>query len=373
MGAPGRKAQLKGGFFMLFEPKGMATGIGSMPYTDPGDALPLIKKFLPDIPNWPQLPLRGKQEHFVSQYLKPLVKTGLLIEDGDKAYFDPEKPDWADSLTEFYSIYLAAEEGDQAALNEFAFSKDSAAGFYAFLDEFEKETGSAVFLKGQVVGPLSASFQVKDKTGRFAYYDDQLRDLVVKTLAMHAVWQVKELLRLSLPVMIFIDEPAAGVYGQSSYITVTREMINEDLSAIIQAVHVVGGLVGVHCCDAMDWSILFESDLDVVSFDSYNYFGSVIPFASSLKKFFERGGFLAWGLVPTMNNRAMAEDEDSLLAILESQWNQLTERGISREVLFRRCLVTPACGTGLLDRPQSERILMLTDSVSRLLRSREGR
>ncbi|HOV79796.1 MAG TPA: hypothetical protein PK728_06765 [Bacillota bacterium] len=357
---------------MRFEPEGLATGIGSMPYTEAADALLMIKKYLPFIPNWPQLPQRGSREHFVSQYLKPLVAAGLLIEEGGKAYFDTTREDWTDNLTEFYSIYLSAEEGDQSALKYFSFPEDSAPGFYAFMDEMAKGTGEAVVLKGQVVGPLSVSFQVKDEKGRFAYYDDCLRDLVVKTLAMHAAWQAGELGRFGPGAMIFIDEPAAGVYGQSGFITVTREMIKEDIGAIAGAVHSAGGLAGVHCCDAMDWSILFELDLDVVSFDSYNYFSSLVPFAASLKTFFGNGGSLAWGLVPTTHNRAVAEDGDSLLKILEGQWNELSGRGIPRDVLFKRCLVTPACGTGLLDRVQAERIFQLTAQISETLRSGKG-
>lgn len=357
---------------MLFEPKGLATGIGSMPYTDAGDALPRIKKYLPVIPHWPQLPLRGRQEHFVNQSLKPLVKTGLLNDDGEKIYFDTTKPDWADNMTEFYSMYLACEDGDRAALNEFAFPRESAAGFYAFLDEMEKGTGDAAVLKGHVVGPLTVAFQVKDELGRFAYYNDQLRDLIVKTIAMQAAWQAGELGRFGLPVLIFVDEPAVSVYGQSSYITVTREMIKEDLGAVFEAVHGAGGMAGVHSCDAIDWSILFESDLEVVNFDAYNYFSSIIPFVSSLKEFFDRGGSLAWGLVPTLNDRALEEDEDSLLMILEGEWSELITRGISRDTLFEHCLITPACGTGLLDRALAERIYGLTALVSEKLRSREG-
>lgn len=357
---------------MLFEPLGMATGIGSLPYTDAADALSLIKKNLPDIPHWPQLPLRGRQEHFVNQFLKPLVRTGLLKDDGDKIYFDPTAPDWAENMTEFYSLYLACEGGDLGALREFAFPSDSAAGFYAFLEDMEKGTGSASMLKGHVVGPLTVAFQVKDQRGRFAYYDDQLRDLIVKTIAMHSSWQAAELGRFGLPVLIFVDDPAISVYGQSSYITVTREMIKEDLGAVFEAVHQMGALAGVHSCDAIDWSILFESDLEVVSFDAYNYFSSLIPFASSLKTFINRGGALAWGLVPTLNDRVLEEDENSLMEILEGEWSHLIERGISREILFSRCLITPACGTGLLDRAVAERIYGLTTSLSRNLRSRQG-
>ncbi|OPY57719.1 MAG: hypothetical protein A4E55_01439 [Pelotomaculum sp. PtaU1.Bin035] len=357
---------------MIFEPRGLATGIGSMPCDNPGSAWSLIKKYLPDIPHWPQLPLRGRREHFVNQSLKPLVKTGLLTDDGDKIYFDTTKPDWADNLTEFYSIYLACEEGDRSALNEFALPQDAAAGFHTFLDEMGKETGSYSFLKGQVVGPLTVALQAKDEQGRFAYYNEQLRDLIVKTLAMHAAWQADELGRFGRPVMIFVDEPALGVVGQSGYITITREMIKEDLGAIFNAIHETGGLAGLHSCDAIDWSILFESELEVVSFDAYNYFRSMVPFSSLLKAFLNRGGALAWGLVPTMNDRALDEDVHSLLKILDGEWSELLERGVPRDILVRRCLFTPACGTGLLDPAVAERIYKLAALLSENFREREG-
>ncbi len=53
------------------------------------------------------------------EFLRPLVKTGLLVDDGDKIYFDTTKPDWVDSVTEFYILYLSEklrlrEEGVRA-------------------------------------------------------------------------------------------------------------------------------------------------------------------------------------------------------------------------------------------------------------------
>ena len=162
-------------------------------------------------------------------------------------------------------------------------------------------------------------------------------------------------------MLIFVDDPALGVYGQSSYITVTREMIMDDLGAVAAAVHQAGALAGVHCCDAVDWSILFESDLEVVSFDT-----------SSLKTFFERGGSLAWGLVPTLNEQTREEEADSLIKILEGEWHELVGRGIPLELLFQRCLITPACGTGLLELDLAERIYRLTASVSERLRRENG-
>lgn len=357
---------------MIFEPNGQATGIGSMPFHDPADALNMIKKYLPEIPHWPQLPQRGSQEHLVNQFLKPLVKAGLLVEEGSEIFFDTTQNGWDTRLTGFYNTYLVAAEGDPAALNEFALPADAAAGFYAFLEDLAKGTKDAFMLKGQVVGPISAAFQVKDERGRFAYYDEQLRDLIVKTIATGAAWQGTQLGRFGLPVLIFIDDPALGIYGEPSCTTVTRDMILEDFAAITKAIHGAGAMAGAHCCDAIDWSLFFESELEVVSFDAYHYFSSLVPFSQSLKCFLGRGGALAWGLIPTHDDRVMDEDEDSLLRLLDGEWSELIERGIERDTLFKRCLITPACGTGLRKLAPAEKIYQLTNRVSQRIRLGKG-
>ncbi len=358
---------------MVFEPKGLATVICSLPHNDAEESLSVVKKYVPCIPHWPQLPQRGRQENIAEQFLKPLANIGLLVDDGDRVYFDTTRPDWADNLTAFYTLYLAYEDGDLKVLDQFAFEENSAAGFYAFMEDLKKGTGSAKVLKGQVVGPLTAAFQMKDENGRFAYYNDQLRDLIVKTIALHSVWQVLQLKRFGLPVLIFVDEPSIRVYGKSSYITVTKEAIKEDLEAVFKAIHSAGALAGVHCCDAIDWSILFESSVEVVNFDAYNYFSSFVPYIPSLKEFLKRGGILAWGVVPTLDDLVLDEDGTSLLAILDREWKELTKRGVSRKLLYRNCIITPACGTGLLDVELAEKIYAMTRSVSEKLRSREGK
>lgn len=348
---------------MSFQPAGLATGIGSLPYLEVGQALPLIFEYLPEIPHWPQLPRRGKGEGFVFQFLDPLVRCGLLVAD-DRPYFDTHHPDWVERLTEFYTACLAGEAGDPDALEFFSFPAEAAVGFYAFVETVKnrplKEVG---YLKGQLVGPLTVGFQITDADGRLAYYDDQLRDLLVKTLALHARWQAKTLAELGRPVIIFVDEPTVSVYGQSTFITVTREMIQEDLNAIFDAVHINGSLVGVHSCAAMDWSILYESEVDIVNPDVYNFGRSLLPFACEIGVFLERGGVMAWGVVPTYE-AAFTESAGSLLQKLEEIWGELAHHKVSRSLLSKQALITPACGTGLLSFELAEHIYRLTREIS---------
>jgi len=351
-----------------FKPAGLLTGIGSLPYTDPGEALTLIFDNMPEIPHWPQMPRRGPKEGFVFQFLTPLVRTGLIKIAGDRAYFETDIPRWGERMAEFYTIYLAAAEGDAQALEAFSLPEESAAGFYAFLDYvMEKGPGEALYFKGHLAGPLTVGFNLKDSGGRLAYYEDQLRDLLVKTLAMHSRWQAARLAGLGRPAIIFVDEPGISVYGKSDYITVTREMIKRDLNEIFDQIHAAEALAGVHSCDAIDWSILYQCNLDIVNLDAYNFGDSLIPFAAELKDFILRGGVLAQGIVPT-NERAFDESGETLVGRLEEIWGKLRARGVNGRRLLDQTLITPACGAGLLDPDLAVRIYRVARDVSGAVR-----
>ncbi len=385
---------------MDFRPAGLATGIGSLPFFEPEPALELIWENLPAIPHWPQLPQRGWEEGFVFQFLSPLVKTGVLTVDtaAGRAFFDTAATGWDRRLTEFYELYLRAQEGDRDALAEFAFPPEAAAGFYAFLEwAGEKRTPgkpegpgvseaagtpgalespgppeapAAFYFKGQLAGPLSIGFALKDEQGRPAYYNEQLRELIRQTLVLHARWQAQALWVLGRPPIIFIDDPGVSVYGRSSYITVTREMIVADLGEIFRAVHGTGALAGVHSCDAIDWSLFFagEPGPDIVNLDAYNFGESLFPYAREAKSFLERRGVLAWGIVPT-SEKAWEENGESLLEKLTALWGELEKRGLSRKLLQEQALITPACGAGLLAPELAQRIYRLTRTVSGALRA----
>lgn len=351
----------------LFLPSGLATGIGSLPLTEPIEALAMIRKYLPSIPHWPQLPRRGSVENFVFQFMQPLVDMAILEVTKDKVCFNTAHPAWPDRLTEFYSLYFDAEEGHRDALQRFASPASSAPGFYALLNDVRR-TGlrDIKCLKGHMVGPLTAGFQLKDEYGRVAYYQDQLRDLIVKTLAMHARWQAAELSSLGRPVILFVDDPCISACGSCYHVTLTRGMILEDLNTIFSQVHKENAMAGVHSCAAADWSLLFESDLEIVSLDVYLFGDSLVCHAAQMESFLERGGIMAWGIVPTLE-RAFEESAGSLLARLEKLFLRLIRCGVDGKRLVSQSMITPACGMGLLSPELAERIYRLTGEVSAII------
>ena len=62
-----------------FKPRFTATGIGTLPYTDPAQAVDTVLAQLTEMPYWPQLPARSHLEDMNSQYapaLTPLLVVG---------------------------------------------------------------------------------------------------------------------------------------------------------------------------------------------------------------------------------------------------------------------------------------------------------
>lgn len=351
---------------------GMVTGIGSLPYKEPDPALPLIFANMPLVPHWPQLPRRSKGEGLILQFLGPLVQAGLLVIQNNTPVFDTNNPLWEEKLGNFYALYRQAEQDDKKALDAFALPSEAAVGFYAFLDYAKQCASQKVqYYKGHLTGPLTMGFLLKDAAGNIAYYQDQLRDILVKTLALHARWQAEALASLGRNVVIFVDEPAVGVYGSPQHPNLTKEQVIQDLQAIFQQVHQVGGLVGVHSCDGVDWSLLFASGADLVNLDAYSYGASLLSHGEALQSFLTQGGLVAWGIVPT-NQAAQEETAGLLMDKLINLWDALAQNGVDKTLLQQQWVITPACGVGLLPEELAVHIYQLTREVGQCCKKITG-
>lgn len=352
----------------FFNLGGVATGIGSLPFTDPEKAVAFVFKHFAEIPHWPQMPRRGNQEYFVLQFLRPLVETGLLKTNNDAWLFDLSQPDWPDRLTAFYTTCLAAEAGDPVAIQRFLPPEQAASGFHRFIDYLQQAgTDKIKFVKGQIAGPLTCGLELKDQEGRLSYYQEELRDVIVRTLALNARSQAALLSQFGSPAIIFVDEPAISRYGTRYHLAMSKEMILGDMNAICRAVRSENALVGVHCCEAIDWSLLFETEMQILSLDAYRFGDSLISYSTDIGGFTQGGGVIAWGIVPTLDD-PFQETPETLLERLQALVSKLARQGVDPEILRQQSMITPACGTGLLSVEETERIYELTSQVSCLWR-----
>jgi hypothetical protein len=354
---------------MSISPGGLATGIGSLPHLDAAAAVDLVRRYCPAIPHWPQLPRANKREYFTYQNLQLLLDLGLLQIEGDRhALFDCDAPEWPERVAEFYGIYLEAAEGSQQALDRLAFSPGAADGWDRFCDDLAaRGYGGARFLKGQVAGLLTAGFEITDPGGRPAYYNPQLRDVLLKQLSLQAAWQARSLGRFGLPALIFMDDPVIYSCGMSDRIGVSREEVLTELNEFASFVRSAGGLVGVHSCADLDWSLLLEAELDIISFDAYQFASSFVLFPELIRSFLERGGVVAWGLIPTFHGGGEAlagENLASLQGRTGRLLQELERRAVDLRLLQSQSLVTPACGTAILSEPEAVRVYELTAGLA---------
>ena len=342
--------------------------IGSLPLRDHDEATRLIFEHCPEVPLWPQLPqLPG--EGMIRQFLSGFPG---LVEDGKKFWVEATRESFPEEMAAFYEDLMQAEaDAPFFATSRFALGTDTAPGFQTFIRLLKSSALCPYALKGQVTGPVTTGIGTRDQNGRAIFYDDNLRDMLVKLLAGKGKWQAVELSKCGgeSPPIIFIDEPGMVSFGSSAFTGVTVEMVSAAVGEVIEAIHQGGGLAGIHICANGDWGPALSCPTDIISFDAYSYFDNIILFREPLLAFLHRGGFLAWGIVPTGDPEAVArESAESLFTLWQEQVLRLSTLGIDPARLLRQTFITPACGTGSLTLEMALKVLGITRELSHLAR-----
>jgi len=350
---------------VLFKPNCLPLLIGSLPSDNHRESVELIFDYTPQIPLWPQLPV-FKREGMILQYAPGFP--GITESEG-KVFVDTDKAGFEEELLAFYEEYLMVSDGSfEIDETRFILSRDAAKGFYDFLEKAAEKKSDVVALKGQTTGPVTFCTGLVDQAGRAIFYNDQLRDAAVKHLAMKAKWQIRKMAALCDQTIMFFDEPALAGLGSSAFITITADDIKQCFSEVFDAVRLEKGLTGVHVCANTEWSVIFESGVDIVSYDAYSYFDKLILYGDHLKTFFQNGGILATGIIPTTPEFSDAETAQSLTEKWQKQTEQLVSLGISENTIYEQTLITPSCGTGTVTGSQARRVIELTKAVSEKIR-----
>jgi hypothetical protein len=334
----------------------VVTGIGSLPFTDAGEACKLIFENMPEAPHWPQLPKVGPGEGMIDQFLEGAP--GVAEKNG-KLYLRPLEPP-----EEWERFYRGYEEID---LDAFAISKERSKGFSVFVEEMRRRKAPA-FVKGQVTGPITLGITLKDEHGAAAFFNPDLRDMLVKLTAMKARWQEAALKRLmpTAETIIIFDEPILSSYG-SAFMNVSRADIIGCLRAAITPLQ---GLTGVHICGNTDWPMIMEIGLDIIHFDAHKDLSSLLLYAEPLGSYLTAGGAISWGIVPTDEEALKNADPAHLATRLMEGMGQLVKDGLSQEILAGGSLIAPSCGAGSLSEEATRRVYEMTAAVAEILRGR---
>ncbi len=330
------------------------TAMAVMPHKDADKALDLALTM--DIPFWPQLPHVSYTEDMYVQAAEHFP--GILLDMENRTLrFSMEK-----FIIEFEETMAHFDEPEY-----FDISKEYSVVYHRFL---EMDLSDRPAIRGQLEGPISFGFNILDQDKRPILFEDTVRSFMLEFMSKRINVQLERLKQMNSNAFMFVDEPGLQFLfsALSGYDSTKAKSDMEDFFAMIQRPR------GIHLCGNPDWDFLLNLDLDILSLDTYQNGEIFASYSKSIKKFLDRGGIIVWGVVPTNFEPFETENINTLEARLTEVWDFLIDKGIDREFLISRSLISPA--TCCLVNPDGEKTVekafKVVTELSQRLRDKYG-
>ena len=330
------------------------TAMAVMPHKDADRALDLALTM--DIPFWPQLPHVSYTEDMYVQAAEHFP--GILLDMENRTLrFSMEK-----FIIEFEETMAHFDEPEY-----FDISKEYSVVYHRFL---EMDLSDRPAIRGQLEGPISFGFNILDQDKRPILFEDTVRSFMLEFMSKRINVQLERLKQMNSNAFMFVDEPGLQFLfsALSGYDSTKAKSDMEDFFAMIQRPR------GIHLCGNPDWDFLLNLDLDILSLDTYQNGEIFASYSKSIKRFLDRGGIIVWGVVPTNFEPFETENINTLEARLTEVWDFLIDKGIDREFLISRSLISPA--TCCLVNPDGEKTVekafKVVTELSQRLRDKYG-
>ncbi len=322
-------------------PAGIATGMGSLPGTDPAEAAAVVFGELPDLPHLAELPARGPGADMIGRSAALLVDVPVELAVSGWRLADRPGIDVRRARD-----FLAR---DLDALTDAA-------------------DGYAGRLKLQVTGPWTLAAGLELRRGERAVRDPGASRDLAQSLAEGLRLQLAEVRRRvpGAEILVQLDEPSlpavlAGRIRQASGLGTLRAVAEPDVrSALADVIAGVDAQVLVHCCApeppmelfrtagaaaiAIDLSLLTEADDDTI--------GTLV----------EAGTRLVLGVVPGTDGPLPTAAE--LVGAPRRLWHRL---GFRPEDLADTVSLSPSCGLAGASPDHARAVLALVRAAARYL------
>jgi methionine synthase II (cobalamin-independent) len=316
-------------------PTGLATGVGSLPHEDPVEAAAFVLERQPRLPAAPSLPRRSPVEGMIAQAAWGIAGV-MVLSDGsllvDESVVDPDLP-----------------------LTETGLGGEPFVGLRTFLDAVG---GRVAPFKVQLTGPVTLGLALH------AVGVPAPRAVGVAAKAVAArIRDVLAAARRSAPgatPVVFLDEPGLTAALDAGFpwpLDETLDLVSSALASVEE--HAIAGL---HCCGRADWQAILQAGPQILSLPVGT---GAVDHVGAVAGYLERGGWIAWGAVPT--DRPLGDAAERLWRRLMAEWDVLIDGGCDPRLLLRQAMVTPACGLVGLDPPQADRVLQLAGHLAQRL------
>jgi len=334
----------------------LATGIGSVPFLDIQETCRTIYRLLPQIPFWPQFVRRSFREDMNIQFSEGLPF--LQIDHEKRSLTVNQTSDRDAQLLSFYDRFLADD------VDFFALSREFAPGLYTLLEIMEEDPEKEnAFIKGQCTGPITFASAIFGTDGKPLIHSLELLEACTQGLAIKSLWQTRKLAETGRKPILFLDEPSLSGFG-SAFSSLERDEVIRILRMVIDYLKERADLlIGIHCCGNTDWGMLLEAGTDIINFDTFSFLDYFLLYPDEITAFINRGGLIAWGVVPTSEftgNETVVE----LLSLLKKGFETLESWGLPAETVAKSSILTPSCGMGTLTSEAAKAVLSLLSDLS---------
>lgn len=349
---------------------GIATGVGSMPGTDPVDAAALIAGELPDLPHLVELPQRGAGADMIGRTAALLVDMPVEV------------------VPTGWRLSRRPGRDLRRAIDFLAWDVDAA----------EQHFLGAGWVKIQAVGPWTLAAHLETPSGNRAVLDrgavDELAASLVEGLTLHLADLSRRLPGTGMVVQI--DEPSlpavlVGTLATASGFGTVPAI--EDSRAVEVLAAVGAGLDGrpsiAHCCHPeAPVDLLRRAGFDALSLDVTSL-GTGAARLDPIGEAVEAGAVLLAGLVPTREPAAQQAPQAVTGPTGEPAGDQVARPGhgydfhaVAAPLLelcgrlglpdsrFAQMVVTPTCGLAGAPPNWARRALALARDAARLLQER---
>lgn len=339
------------------KPRFAATMMAFVPFRDMEQTMSAI---LDNFPEAPCLPVLTRSMKHMLEGI-PCIR----IDREKKRVLMEFSPEQEDELLEFY------ERVETDDLDFFATSPETAPGFYVLLERLKQERPPGLkWIAFQGAGPVLLADMIKQPDGMPAYQDETLRDVLARGINMKTRWLEKKIKEevpgveviAGLPETTLVNFTSAGGSGSREEII---RLIDEGFTNL-------DCLTWIHCCANIDWTLLIDSTVDVINFDAYQHSEIIALYHKEFNAFLERGGMLAWGIVPVSNEVLDREDTESLLKKIEHGFDLLVGKGLDEKLLAESSWIMPACDAVLLTPENAERAFRVTRDISDRMKRKYG-
>jgi hypothetical protein len=339
------------------KPNFTATMMAAVPYRDMDKAAQVI---LENFPEAPCLPVMTRSMRWLFEGIPCLV-----IDREKKQIYMASPEDKEEELLEFYNKY------DQKDLEHFATTSQTAPFFYSILEKLKEDRPHSLkWVVFHTAGPVLVGDMLKQANGRPSIQHETLRDVIIKALNMKARWLEKKIKEEIPEVEVVADLPETTLVSfTSAGGTGSREEI---ISAINEGFSELNCLTWVHCCANIDWTLLTESNVNVINFDAYQHTENVALYSNEIQIFLENGGMIGWGIVPVIEDLLSKESVESLTEKLQRGIDLFVSKGIEEELLVTSSWVLPACETVMLSPEQSDLVFKMTKEISQEMKRKYG-